>query len=62
MAAGGRNGLTSVVVALCFALALFILIQQIGSLDFATVFAAAPEALGENTTLAVLVALGLMCA
>jgi NADH-quinone oxidoreductase subunit L len=43
-----------------FALALFILIQQIGALDFATVFSEAPEALGEGSTLAVLVALGLL--
>jgi NADH-quinone oxidoreductase subunit L len=43
-----------------FALALFLLIQQTGSLEFDTVFAAAPEALGEGSTLAVLVALGLL--
>ncbi len=43
-----------------FVLALFILVQQIGSLDFAVVFADAPEALGEGSTLAVLVALGLL--
>ncbi|HEV3408146.1 MAG TPA: proton-conducting transporter membrane subunit, partial [Gaiellaceae bacterium] len=43
-----------------FALALFILIQQTGALDFATVFGRADEALGESSTLAVLVALGLL--
>ena len=43
-----------------FVLALFILVQQVGSLDFPTVFAEAPEALGEASTLAVLVALGLL--
>jgi NADH-quinone oxidoreductase subunit L len=43
-----------------FVLALFILVQQIGSLDFGVVFAEAPEALGEGSTLAVLVALGLL--
>ncbi len=43
-----------------FVLALFILTEQIGSLDFGTVFAEAPEALGEGSTLAVLVALGLL--
>ncbi len=43
-----------------FVLALFILVQQVGSLDFPTVFAEAPEALGEGSTLAVLVALGLL--
>jgi NADH-quinone oxidoreductase subunit L len=43
-----------------FALALFILIQHTGSLDFDVVFARAPEALGDGTALAVLVALGLL--
>ncbi len=43
-----------------FALALFILVQQTGTLDFIPVFEAAPEALGESTTLSVLVALGLL--
>jgi NADH-quinone oxidoreductase subunit L len=43
-----------------FALALFILIQQTGSLDFIPVFESAPEALGEGSTLSVLVALGLL--
>jgi NADH-quinone oxidoreductase subunit L len=43
-----------------FVLALFILVQQTGALDFVTVFADAPEALGEGSTLAVLVALGLL--
>ena len=43
-----------------FVLALFILVQQTGSLDFGVVFAAAPEALGDGSTLAVLVALGLL--
>jgi NADH-quinone oxidoreductase subunit L len=43
-----------------FALALFILIQQTGALDFGPVFERAPEALGNGTTLSVLVALGLL--
>jgi NADH-quinone oxidoreductase subunit L len=43
-----------------FVLALFILVQQTGSLDFGVVFAEAPEALGDGSTLAVLVALGLL--
>ena len=43
-----------------FVLALFILVQQVGSLDFDVVFAEAPQALGEGSTLAVLVALGLL--
>ena len=60
VAAGKKAFIMNAVGDATFALALFILIQQIGSLDFATVFAAAPEALGENTTLSVLVALGLL--
>jgi NADH-quinone oxidoreductase subunit L len=43
-----------------FVLALFVLVQQIGSLDYGVVFAEAPEALGEGSTLAILVALGLL--
>ncbi|HWB55672.1 MAG TPA: NADH-quinone oxidoreductase subunit L [Gaiellaceae bacterium] len=43
-----------------FVLALFILVQQTGSLDFGIVFAQAPEALGDGSTLAALVALGLL--
>ena len=43
-----------------FALALFILIQQTGALDFATVFERAEGALGESSALSVLVALGLL--
>ena len=60
VAAGKKAFIMNAVGDATFVLALFILIQQIGSLDFATVFAAAPEALGENTTLSVLVALGLL--
>ncbi|MBA2616436.1 MAG: NADH-quinone oxidoreductase subunit L [Actinobacteria bacterium] len=43
-----------------FALALFILIAETGTLSFAPVFERAPEALGEGSTLATLVALGLL--
>jgi NADH-quinone oxidoreductase subunit L len=44
-----------------FVLALFILVQQTGSLEFGTVFSRAEEALGgEGSTLATLVALGLL--
>jgi NADH-quinone oxidoreductase subunit L len=58
--AGKKAFIMNAVGDATFVLALFILVQQIGSLDFGTVFAAAPEALGENSTLAVLVALGLL--
>ncbi len=60
VAAGKKAFVMNAVGDATFVLALFILVQQIGSLDFDTVFAAAPEALGENSTLAVLVALGLL--
>jgi NADH-quinone oxidoreductase subunit L len=43
-----------------FALALFLLVQQVGALDFATVFSRAPLELDEGGTVAVLVALGLL--
>jgi NADH-quinone oxidoreductase subunit L len=43
-----------------FVLALFLIVQHIGSLDFDTVFSEAPEALGDGSTVAVLVALGLL--
>ncbi len=43
-----------------FVLALFILVAQTGVLGFAPVFERAPEALGQSTTLSVLVALGLL--
>ena len=43
-----------------FALALFLLIQHVGALDFETVFSRAPEAIDESSTVAVLIALGLL--
>jgi NADH-quinone oxidoreductase subunit L len=43
-----------------FALALFLLIQHVGALDFETVFAQAPEVIDESSTVAVLIALGLL--
>jgi NADH-quinone oxidoreductase subunit L len=60
VAAGKKAFVMNAVGDATFALALFVLIQHTGSLDFATVFARAPEALGESTGLAVLVALGLL--
>jgi NADH-quinone oxidoreductase subunit L len=60
VAAGKKAFVMNAIGDATFVLALFILVQQIGSLDFETVFAAAPEALGDNSTLAVLVALGLL--
>jgi NADH-quinone oxidoreductase subunit L len=43
-----------------FVLALFVLVQRTGALDFAGVFAKAPDALGRSTSAATLVALGLL--
>jgi NADH-quinone oxidoreductase subunit L len=43
-----------------FALALFLIIQQTGALDFATVFSTAPGAIGQSSTVSVLIALGLL--
>jgi NADH-quinone oxidoreductase subunit L len=60
VAAGKKAFVVNAIGDATFALALFILIQQIGALDFATVFAAAPAALGDGSTLAILVALGLL--
>jgi NADH-quinone oxidoreductase subunit L len=43
-----------------FALALFVLIQHVGALDFETVFTRAPEVIDESSTVAVLIALGIL--
>jgi NADH-quinone oxidoreductase subunit L len=43
-----------------FALALFLIIQQTGSLDFGTVFSEAPTVIEQSSTVAVLIALGLL--
>jgi NADH-quinone oxidoreductase subunit L len=43
-----------------FALALFLLIQQTGALDFGTVFSTAPQVIEPSSTVAVLIALGLL--
>jgi NADH-quinone oxidoreductase subunit L len=60
VAAGKKAFIMNAVGDATFVLALFILVEQIGSLDFGTVFAEAPETLGDGSTLAVLVALGLL--
>jgi NADH-quinone oxidoreductase subunit L len=43
-----------------FALALFLLIQQIGAVDFGTVFSEAPDRIEHGSAVAVLIALGLL--
>ena len=60
VAAGKKAFVMNAVGDATFALALFVLIQRVGSLDFETVFAQAPEALGTSTPAAALVALGLL--
>ncbi len=60
VAAGKKAFVMNAIGDATFALALFILAEQTGSLDFGLVFDRAPEALGESSTLAVLVALGLL--
>jgi NADH-quinone oxidoreductase subunit L len=60
VAAGKKAFVMNAIGDATFVLALFILVQQVGALDFATVFSAAPDALGEGSSLAVLVALGLL--
>ncbi|MDQ3890070.1 MAG: NADH-quinone oxidoreductase subunit L [Actinomycetota bacterium] len=58
--AGKKAFIMNAVGDATFALALFVLIQQTGALSFGAVFARAPEALGEGSTLSTLVALGLL--
>ena len=58
--AGKKAFIMNAVGDATFALALFVLIQQTGTLSFAPLFERAPEALGEGSTLATLVALGLL--
>ena len=60
VAAGKKAFVMNAIGDATFVLALFILVQQVGALDFETVFSGAPDALGEGSTLAVLVALGLL--
>jgi NADH-quinone oxidoreductase subunit L len=61
VAAGKKAFVMNAVGDATFVLALFLLIQHTGSLDFGTVFSRAEEALGgESSALAVLVALGLL--
>jgi NADH-quinone oxidoreductase subunit L len=60
VAAGKKAFVMNALGDATFALALFIVIAQTGALSFTPVFERAPEALGESTTLSVLVALGLL--
>jgi NADH-quinone oxidoreductase subunit L len=58
--AGKKAFIMNAVGDATFALALFLLIQHVGALDFETVFARAPEAIDESSTVAVLIALGIL--
>jgi NADH-quinone oxidoreductase subunit L len=61
VAAGKKAFVMNSIGDATFVLALFILVEKTGSLDFATVFSKADGALGgQSSTLAVLVALGLL--
>jgi NADH-quinone oxidoreductase subunit L len=60
VAAGKKAFVMNAVGDATFALALFLVVQHVGALDFATVFAQAPTALGDGSVVAVLVALGLL--
>jgi NADH-quinone oxidoreductase subunit L len=60
VAAGKKAFVMNAVGDATFALALFLLIQSVGALDFETVFARAPEVLDESGPAATLIALGLL--
>jgi NADH-quinone oxidoreductase subunit L len=60
VAAGKKAFVMNAVGDATFALALFLLIQSVGALDFETVFARAPEVLEESGAAATLIALGLL--
>jgi NADH-quinone oxidoreductase subunit L len=58
--AGKKAFIMNAVGDATFALALFVLIQNVGALDFETVFARAPEVFDESGAAATLIALGLL--
>jgi NADH-quinone oxidoreductase subunit L len=60
VAAGKKAFVMNAVGDATFALALFLLIQGVGALDFETVFARAPDAFEESGPAATLIALGLL--
>jgi len=60
VAAGKKAFVMNAVGDATFALALFLLIQSVGALDFQTVFARAPEVFDESGPAATLIALGLL--
>ena len=60
VAAGKKAFIVNAFGDATFALALFLLIQRTGALDFGTVFSRAPEVIDKSSTVAVLIALGLL--
>jgi NADH-quinone oxidoreductase subunit L len=60
VAAGKKAFIVNAFGDATFALALFLLIQQIGALDFGTVFSQAPGEIQHGSAVAVLIALGLL--
>ena len=60
VAAGKKAFVMNAVGDATFALALFLLIQSVGALDFETVFARAPDVFDESGAAATLIALGLL--
>jgi NADH-quinone oxidoreductase subunit L len=60
VAAGKKAFIMNAVGDATFALALFLIIQQTGALDFGTVFSQGPETIERSSTVSVLIALGLL--
>ncbi len=60
VAAGKKAFIVNAFGDATFVLALFLIVQQVGTLDFATVFSQAPREIGQGSTVAVLIALGLL--
>ena len=60
VAAGKKAFIVNAFGDATFVLALFLLVQRTGALDFATVFSQAPQVIGKSSAVAVLVALGLL--
>jgi NADH-quinone oxidoreductase subunit L len=60
VAAGKKAFIVNAFGDATFALALFLLIQQLGTVDFGTVFAEAPDEIQPGGTVAILIALGLL--
>jgi NADH-quinone oxidoreductase subunit L len=58
--AGKKAFIMNAVGDATFALALFLLIQRVGALDFDTVFGRAPEVIEESSAVAIVIALGLL--